>query len=90
MRVLVLVLACVFLAGCVGNAAMVEAMKNNNATFCAKVTTPWGGAQYFQSNPIYGSANCDGMQLSYGNPNGTVNVPVTITPQVNVGAPVVK
>ena len=90
MRVLLLIAMCLILTSCFGNAAMVEAMKNNNATFCAKVTTPWGGATYMQSNPIFGNASCDGMQVSYGNPNGTVNVPVTITPQVNVGAPVVK
>lgn len=82
----------VALTGCFGNAAMVEAMRNNNATFCAKVVTPWGGATYLQSNPTFGSATCDGMTVSYGNPNapGVVSVPVTITPSVTVGAPVVK
>jgi hypothetical protein len=80
------------LTGCFGNAAMVDAMRNNNATFCAKIVTPWGGATYLQSNPTFGTATCDGMSVSYGNPNapGVVSVPVTITPSVTVGAPVVK
>jgi hypothetical protein len=80
-----------FATGCFGNAAMVSAMKDNTATFCAKIVTPWGGATYLQSNPTFGNASCDGMQVSYGNPNaGTVNVPVTVTPQVTIGAPQVK
>lgn len=59
----------IVLSGCFGNAAMVEAMKSNNATFCAKVVTPWGGATYLQANPAYGTVTCDGMTLNYGNPN---------------------
>lgn len=62
-------LMAVGLGGCFGNAAMVEAMKSNNATFCAKVVTPWGGATYLQANPAYGTVTCDGMTLNYGNPN---------------------
>ena len=76
-------------SGCFGNAAMVQAMKDNNATFCGKVSTPWGGATYFQSNPVYGTASCDGMQVSYGNPNASsgIVVPVVITPNVAIGQP---
>ena len=88
---IVLVVACCFiLGGCFGNAAMVQAMKDNRATFCAKIVTPWGGATYLQSNPEFGTATCDGMTVSYGNPNGTVSVPVTITPELRVLPPVVK
>jgi len=81
----------VLLGGCFGNAAMVKEMANNHSTFCAKIVTPWGGATYLQSNPEFGTASCDGMTISYGNPNaGTVNVPVTIVPNVSVGPPTVK
>jgi hypothetical protein len=90
MRIAIVVLALVFLGGCFGNAAMVSAMKDNNATFCAKIVTPWGGATYLQSNPTFGTASCDGMSINYGNPNGTVSVPVTITPELRVLPPVVR
>lgn len=58
--------AALALTGCFGNAAMVEAMKDNRATFCAKIITPWGQATYLQSNPEFGNATCDGMTVSYG------------------------
>jgi hypothetical protein len=76
------------LSGCFGNAAMVEAMKSNNATFCAKVVTPWGGATYLQSNPVFGTASCDGMQISYGNPNP--QVPIMLKPDGTFVIPMVK
>jgi hypothetical protein len=77
------------LTGCFGNAAMVKEMRNNNATFCAQITTPWGQATYLQTNPVYGTASCNGLTASYGNPNapGTVSVPITVTPQFSIGAP---
>lgn len=62
--------AALALTGCFGNADMVRAMKENNATFCAKVVTPWGQATYLQANPEQGTVNCDGMTLTYGNSLG--------------------
>lgn len=90
MAIAILVACLLTLTGCFGNAAMVAEMRNNNATFCAKIVTPWGGATYLQSNPTFGTATCDGMTVSYGNPNGTVNVPVTIKPEVTIGSPIIK
>jgi len=89
---IVLLVVMVGLTGCFGNAAMVAAMKDNRATFCAKIVTPWGGATYLQSNPEFGTATCDGMTVSYGNPNatGVVNVPVNIVPNVSIGQPTVQ
>lgn len=87
----VLLLLLFLLTGCFGNAAMVNAMKNNNATFCTKIITPWGGATYFQSNPKVGTATCDGMTITYGDVRpGQVEVPVTVVPQVTIGQPTVK
>jgi len=93
MQILLVVAASIFLGGCFGNAAMLEAMKDNNATICAKVVTLWGGATYLQSNPEFGTVTCDGMTVSYGNPlgvAGAVNVPLAITPNITFGAPTLK
>lgn len=68
-KVAVMVVCCLALSGCFGNAEMVSAMRDNTGTFCAKVLTPWGSAIYFQSNPAFGAASCDGMTVNYGNPN---------------------
>jgi hypothetical protein len=78
----------VALTGCFGNAAMVDAMRNNNATFCAKVVTPWGGATYLQSNPTFGTVTCDGMTVNYGNPNP--QTPIMLRPDGTFVIPMVK
>lgn len=76
MKYLLLVLV-LSLAGCAGNAAVIEALSKDEATFCFKLTSLYGTVTAARTKISSGDVTCDGLQVHSA---GQVSVPVTVVP----------
>jgi hypothetical protein len=65
------------LGGCFGNAAVIEALAKDNATFCLKLTTLYGTVNFARTNITAGDVTCDSLQV---HSQGQTSIPVSVIP----------
>lgn len=89
MRYLMAVSA-MLLAGCSlsPSADFIKALAADSATVCVQIATPYGNIRAARTNLAVGNLNCsnDGLQLK--SDAQSVGVPITVVPQISVGAPI--
>ena len=88
MRTLTLALA-LLLTGCSmsPSAEFIEALGKDPATVSIQVNTIYGTVRYCRTAIVNGGVTCDSNGISVKSESATVGVPLTITPQLSIGAP---
>ncbi len=65
----------VLVSGCAFDAATIEALSRDNATFCARISSIYGVVAVSRTNITTGTVKCDGLEVYSP---GDVVVPVTV------------
>ena len=81
-----------FLFGCSlsPSAEFIEALGKDPATVCFQITSVYGTVRFARTAIPAGSINCSGEGLSVKSDAATAGVPITVVPQITIGAPTVK
>lgn len=82
----------ILLGGCTGTniSNLVEKMGRDNASWCVATTNIYGNFAVARSNPDQLDVSCDsknGLVIKSQPATPQMTVPLTITPQINMGAP---
>jgi hypothetical protein len=74
---LAIILLCLGLTGCAGNAAVIEALAKDQATVCSKLTTIYGTVTFARTNITNGDVECDSLKV---HSQGQTTIPVSVIP----------
>jgi hypothetical protein len=85
-------LALLLAAGCAPyvfpSAEQIDALAKDHASVCLTITSVYGTGRFSRTNMLYGSMSCTNEGLTVKSEAATVGVPITVTPQISIGAPV--
>jgi hypothetical protein len=88
-RLIVLAVAVGALSGCSlsPSADFLAALGKDPATVCVQINTIYGTVRFARTAIVDGNVACNGDGLTLKSNGAQVGVPITIVPQVSVGAP---
>jgi len=85
-------LAGLLLTGCSlsPSADFLTALGHDPATVCVQVTSIYGTVRVARTAIVDGNVTCNGDGMTLKSNGAQIGVPITVVPQITVGAPVAK
>ena len=93
MKTLLVLTAVLLLStGCAGgflDAETILALKEDKASVCVSVTTPYGNMKFARTNIVQGNVVCDANGQTVQSDAQKIGIPLLVVPKVTVGEPTV-